>query len=682
MRTLLLVTCMFIFLTAKLWAQYTVQPFLPPDVYSNQMYTAVSYDGKKMLTAAKNKDRWQVFEYEKKVSADAWVLIAPIQVLNNALQPNIQLRGLTFNQNADKIYFAANLPGTMGGTDIFYISRKTDGWAEPVSLGKTINSVLDDFEPSISPDENILFFIRASSEPSKYAKEYDAGSLFNAFKSETGVWETPDVLPNPINTDCERSPRIMADGRTLIFASFREDHKGDLDLYYTQMIAKKIWKTPIPIDTVNTELEENFPSIDASENKLLYLVRGKNKRTPQAKLTSFALPGMFSPYPTYNLTGVITDQVSGIPLGALVKVTDPITNQVIMTVESNEANGQYSMYLLRGNNYRLEFFKDGYSHLFKEIDLTQLNKNKTENFDVSLFNSINLTLNIYDLEIFEPLNAALQVYNTNTKELLSVKTQDVKPGTRQISLPLGQEYMITAEADMHTVDTLFFNTNLTIQFMEFERDLELEPKKREIEMAVSDMMSKEDVDVKIVITNKDRNETIIVEAKDVKDGKYKIKMREGDRYEINVKSPKGYAYYNTSVDLKDAELKKLDVELVPLKADTKITINDITFENNSADLNESSFSELNRLNDLIRDNPEILVEISAHTDDKGSDAYNKKLSEKRARSVIDYLISKGTPQNRMQAKGYGETQPLLPNTNDENRARNRRVELKILEVKN
>jgi outer membrane protein OmpA-like peptidoglycan-associated protein len=72
------------------------------------------------------------------------------------------------------------------------------------------------------------------------------------------------------------------------------------------------------------------------------------------------------------------------------------------------------------------------------------------------------------------------------------------------------------------------------------------------------------------------------------------------------------------------------------------------------------------------------VEILAHTDDLGTDEYNIKLSDKRAHSVLQYLVYKGIPEERLISNGYGETIPLVPNTSDENRALNRRVEMKII----
>ena len=107
-------------------------------------------------------------------------------------------------------------------------------------------------------------------------------------------------------------------------------------------------------------------------------------------------------------------------------------------------------------------------------------------------------------------------------------------------------------------------------------------------------------------------------------------------------------------------------------------LENITFASNSADIASSSYEELNRLVDLLKLNTQFKVEISAHTDDKGADAYNMKLSDRRANSVVNYLRLKGIPSNRLVAKGYGKTKPLVPNTSDENRAKNRRVEFKII----
>ena len=97
-------------------------------------------------------------------------------------------------------------------------------------------------------------------------------------------------------------------------------------------------------------------------------------------------------------------------------------------------------------------------------------------------------------------------------------------------------------------------------------------------------------------------------------------------------------------------------------------------------MTETSSSELLRVVGLMHGNPTLDVEISAHTDDLGSAAYNKILSQRRAQSVVAFLIENEIKNNRFTPVGYGESEPLVPNSDDEGRAKNRRVVLKILAI--
>ena len=238
--------------------------------------------------------------------------------------------------------------------------------------------------------------------------------------------------------------------------------------------------------------------------------------------------------------------------------------------------------------------------------------------------------------------------------------------------------MITAE--FFESKAFSFDLNEIVQFDEFEVDVELNSRKVDFEITVIDEDTKTGIPVEIVLTNLDNNEIIKTIATPDSDGKYKIQLRDGDRYNVSV-SPKGYSFYNTTVNLKKKDgPQKLKVELKQLKEDTKLTLNNITFETNSKDLNESSYVELDRVSKLMRDNPNIKIEISAHTDDAGSNSYNLRLSEKRAKSVVMYLLESNIEIERLISKGYGELKPIVPNDSDENKAKNRRVELKILEI--
>lgn len=115
-----------------------------------------------------------------------------------------------------------------------------------------------------------------------------------------------------------------------------------------------------------------------------------------------------------------------------------------------------------------------------------------------------------------------------------------------------------------------------------------------------------------------------------------------------------------------------------------IVIDNVYYDFDKSVLKEVSYPSLDKVVAMLNDHPAMVIEISAHTDDKGSDSYNLKLSEARANSVVAYLVSKGIDKSRLQAKGYGATMPVAPNRhedgkdNPEGRQQNRRTEFKVL----
>lgn len=118
--------------------------------------------------------------------------------------------------------------------------------------------------------------------------------------------------------------------------------------------------------------------------------------------------------------------------------------------------------------------------------------------------------------------------------------------------------------------------------------------------------------------------------------------------------------------------------------DEAIVINNVYYDFDKATLKKESSASLDKLVSLLNAHPDITIELSAHTDNKGNDEYNQRLSEARARSCVEYLISKGIDKGRLQAKGYGSSQPIAPNVNEDGsdnaagRQMNRRTEFKVL----
>lgn len=110
-----------------------------------------------------------------------------------------------------------------------------------------------------------------------------------------------------------------------------------------------------------------------------------------------------------------------------------------------------------------------------------------------------------------------------------------------------------------------------------------------------------------------------------------------------------------------------------------VVLKNVQFELNSSELTGSSSESLDKVVDAMNEYGTLRIEIQAHSDSSGDAGYNQSLSEKRANSVRDYLIGKGIASDRMEAKGYGESQPIADNDTREGRVANRRVELKVIE---
>lgn len=128
-----------------------------------------------------------------------------------------------------------------------------------------------------------------------------------------------------------------------------------------------------------------------------------------------------------------------------------------------------------------------------------------------------------------------------------------------------------------------------------------------------------------------------------------------------------------------ASTKKVDILNVEPEVGKHVRLDNIVFDFDKSTLKPESEKELNSVLDLLTDYPFLRIEIQAHTDDQGDDAYNQRLSDARAKAVVDWLIAKKVDAPRLVAKGYGETKPLVPNTNEESRAKNRRVEFEVIE---
>lgn len=174
---------------------------------------------------------------------------------------------------------------------------------------------------------------------------------------------------------------------------------------------------------------------------------------------------------------------------------------------------------------------------------------------------------------------------------------------------------------------------------------------------------------------------IVSSVSDNETGEFLVCIPSGKNYALNVSKP-GYLFYSEHFSNKDTSHSRqaynMDVLLSPVKAGEKVVLKNTFYETNSFDLKPTSYAELNKVIAFLKANEKIKIEVAGHTDNTGDEKSNNVLSERRAKSVLDYLIKGGADATKLAYKGYGENKPVGANDTEEGRAKNRRTELTII----
>ena len=196
---------------------------------------------------------------------------------------------------------------------------------------------------------------------------------------------------------------------------------------------------------------------------------------------------------------------------------------------------------------------------------------------------------------------------------------------------------------------------------------------------VYDAQTKQKLQADIELIALKNNEILGKISSDTQAGTYTTVLTGGGKYGVFV-SKKGYFFKSLNFDFTDkiGSDKTLDISLEPIKKEAKEILNNIFFDTGKWDLKPESTVELDKLVTLLKANPTLPIEISGHTDDVGKDNDNLILSQKRAKSVLDYLVQKGVNSLKIKSEGYGKNRPFVVNNSDENRRLNRRIEVKFL----
>ncbi|GGH07944.1 cell envelope biogenesis protein OmpA [Mucilaginibacter phyllosphaerae] len=197
---------------------------------------------------------------------------------------------------------------------------------------------------------------------------------------------------------------------------------------------------------------------------------------------------------------------------------------------------------------------------------------------------------------------------------------------------------------------------------------------------VTDKKTKAPLEAAVEIIDLQKNISVYQDYSAESTGEFLATLSAGKNYGLNI-SKEGYLFYSDNfslIGLKDKKAFNISVMLSPIEVGNKVILKNIFFDTNQFALKDESKAELQKLIEFLQLNPTVKIEVSGFTDNVGNNQANVTLSEKRANSVYQYLSANGIAATRLVYKGYGEAQPIAPNTSDENRALNRRTEFMII----
>lgn len=191
---------------------------------------------------------------------------------------------------------------------------------------------------------------------------------------------------------------------------------------------------------------------------------------------------------------------------------------------------------------------------------------------------------------------------------------------------------------------------------------------------IRDALTGQQIDAELVF----KSETVTSEASARAGNGFDIELSPGALYEVTIESP-GYISVIQKLDLRVTSASRLEANynLQPAVRGTRVTLESVLFEQGTTTMLSESYAELDLVVDLMSANPKIKIELAGHTENRGSEALNLRLSQDRVDVVKDYLVSRGIHKSRIRGKGYGSSQPIAGNETEESRRLNRRVEFMI-----
>ena len=378
---------------------------------------------------------------------------------------------------------------------------------------------------------------------------------------------------------------------------------------------------------------------------------------------------------TVSLSGRVSDAKTAAPAKANMVIKS--NGVVVKTIEADK-NGQFNVELPKGKIYDVEVSAPGYVTQNKTIDLTNDEKNGQNDFAlIPVKQNVVFAGKITDSKSNSPVKATMTV-KSNGKLVKTVEADT--NGQFNVDLPKGKAYDVEVSAPGYAPQQQ--KVDLTASDNDIQKDFALIPEIQGVQLLAKVIDSKTAAPVEATMLVKN-NDKIVKAAKADKTGIIKVDVPEGKSYEIEVAAT-GYVPQRQIVDLTNVPRGvKKEISLDPIVKIEKglvFKFKNVNFNTGTADLTPEALIVLNMVSTILNENPKLTIDISGHTDNVGKPAANMDLSNRRAHSVMTYLLSKGAKPEQMKAFGFGQTKPITTTKTVVGKAENRRVEFKVVDM--
>ena len=508
------------------------------------------------------------------------------------------------------------------------------------NLGDRINSEYDDYNPVLHPNQDRLYFT-SRRKVDKKTDVYEADNKYyeNVYVSEQAgeLWKKPEMVENKLDSKNNESVvAISADGN-FIYLYNGEEGGGDI---MVSELKKGNWKSPKGISGKILSKDQETTITFSPDGTEMFFVSDQNG----------TIGGKDIFYSKLNEKGKWGEPVN---MGASIN-----------TIYDEE--GVY----WHPKEDKLYFSSQGHNSM-GEFDVFVIERDEEGMW--SNPENLGYPINTPNDDVFFKMDE-------NGKQAYYSSVRDNGFGGKDLYkiIFLGEE----KEMKLSQEDNLLVWNHKPIEDLFYHT-----PKETKVDTAlymiglVTDSKTAEKIKLaKIEVIDLELSQVIATGLADTA-GAYKIKIPKKKDYGVEV-TAKDYLFFVEIAYLSQKQVIESKVQanfqLDRIDVGAKMVLNNIFFETNKATIKPESEGELELLANLLIENPTIRLEISGHTDNVGSYRANQKLSEARAKSVVEYLVAKGVGSSRLEYKGYAFNQPVADNNTPEGRAQNRRVEFKVI----